>query len=192
MLTTGLPESPYPGIEAFDYADYAVFFARDEESDRLLRQVTVYRRVLVYGPSGAGKSSLINAAFVLRALSEGFTPDRIRLQPRAGQEIIVERFAVNAQGRPPYLPSNFAFENDTAGGHVLPIREFREKLACEPDRDRVPILIFDQFEEFVSLFEEVPRGEALHVARQVQNDLLDLIVALHRDARPADQAHFRI
>src|SRR6476659_8584128 len=68
VLAPALPERPYPGIEAFDYADHAVFFARDEESDRLLRQVTVYRGVLVYGPSGAGKSSLINAGFVPRAL----------------------------------------------------------------------------------------------------------------------------
>ena len=181
VLAPAIPDRPYPGIEAFDYADHAVFFAREEESDQLLRQVTVYRGVLVYGPSGAGKSSLINAGFVPRAIADGFTPDRIRLRPRPGQEIVIDRIAVNAEGRPPYLPSSFTFENEFAGSQVLSIGEFHEKLFTERSGDCVPILIFDQFEEFVSLFEEAPRSDALQVARQVQGELLDLIVSLHRE-----------
>src|SRR5436189_5954129 len=107
VLAAATPDCPYPGIEAFSFADHPVFFAREDEAEKLLRHVTVYRGVLVYGPSGAGKSSLINAGFIPRALSEGFTPDRIRLQPREGQEVIIERIAGCDRSNSSYLPSNF-------------------------------------------------------------------------------------
>ena len=177
-----VPDRPYPGIEAFNYADHAVFFAREEESDKLLRSVTVYRGVLVYGASGAGKSSLINAGFLPRARSEGFTPERIRLQPRTGQEIIVERISLNSESGPPYLSSSFASEDDIASRQVLSIGEFRAKIIALQPSNRFPVLIFDQFEEFVSLFEEALQGEAFQAARRVQTDLLDLIVSLYRDS----------
>ena len=120
--------------------------------------MTVYRGVLVYGASGAGKSSLINAGFLPRARSEGFTPERIRLQPRTGQEIIVERISLNSECGPPYLSSNFASEDDIASRQVLSIGEFREQIIRAQPSNRFPVLIFDQFEEFVSLFEEALRA----------------------------------
>ena len=178
-----VPARPYPGIEAFSYVDHDVFFAREEDADKLLRYVTVYRGVLVYGPSGAGKSSLINAGFIPRAVADGYTPDRIRFQPRAGQEIIVERIALQSEGKPPFLNSAFASERDTASRLVFSIADFRAKLAAVSQTAGVyPILIFDQLEEFISLFEEAPAGEGLKAARRVQADLLDLLVYLYRDA----------
>ena len=177
---TAVPDRPFPGIEAFGYSDHAVFFAREEESDKLLRLVTVYRGVLVYGPSGAGKSSLLNAGFIPRALAEGYTADRMRLQPRPGQEVIVERISLQAEARPPFLNSTFAADNDSSSRHVFSIADFRTKLAAATHSH--PILIFDQLEEFISLFEEAPRGDGLEVARRVQADLLDLLVSLYRDA----------
>ena len=181
-LAPVIPDRPYPGIEAFAYADHAVFFAREQEAEKLLRLVTVYRSVLVFGRSGSGKSSVINAGFVPRALAEGMVPDRIRLQPRYGQEIIVERTSRHGDGQTPYLPSSFAPADSTAHRLVLSISDFRAALAANPPGGSLPILIFDQFEEFISLFEEALGGESLLTARRIQADLLDLLVSLHRDS----------
>ena len=70
---------------------HPIFFGREQESEKLLRYVTVYRGVLLYGVSGTGKSSLVNAGFIPKVMAEGFAPERIRVQPRPGEEIIVER-----------------------------------------------------------------------------------------------------
>src|SRR5262245_18402066 len=139
-LAPVLPERPYPGIEAFSYADHPVFFAREEEAEKLLRMVTIYRSVLVFGRSGSGKSSVINAGFMPRALAEGMTPDRIRLQPRYGQEIIVQRTAREGNGRAPYLASSLAPAESAAHRLVLSIADFRAALAQDRRRSSMPVL----------------------------------------------------
>jgi hypothetical protein len=64
--------SPYPGLFAFDEADAAVFFGRDEEIRRLIERLNARRAqggeklVAVLGASGSGKSSLIRAGVVPR------------------------------------------------------------------------------------------------------------------------------
>jgi hypothetical protein len=181
-LAIECPDRPYPGIEAFRYSDHPVFFAREAESERLLRLITVYRSVLVFGPSGAGKSSLINAGFIPRALDEDFITDRIRLQPRPNQELIVERIVRHGNGaRPSYLHSTLISEENGSSRQVLSIGEFQDRIAARQSEGITPVLIFDQFEEFVSLFEEAPHGDTLLLTRKVQADLLDLFVALYRD-----------
>ena len=111
-----LPLTPYRGIESFRYVDQPIFFAREEETRKLLRYVVVYRGVLFYGDSGSGKSSLINAGFIPAIIEEGFTPDRLRVQPRPGEEIVVERISKSPDGGAPFLSSNFVGEGEAAGG----------------------------------------------------------------------------
>jgi putative ribosome biogenesis GTPase RsgA len=48
---------------------------------------------MLYGDSGSGKSSLINAGLVPEAIRLGFTPERLRVQPRSSEEIVGERIA---------------------------------------------------------------------------------------------------
>ncbi len=174
-----LPERPYPGIESFHYLDHPIFSGREQESEKLLRYITIYRGVLLYGASGAGKSSLVNAGFIPRAIAEGFRPERIRLQPRPGQEVIVERIPRTARGTD-YLPSIFASPAGTEPRIVLSVPELQTKLESVPE-GVYPLLIFDQFEEFVSLFEEAPRGkEDVAGAAEVQQNILRLLVDLTR------------
>ena len=142
-----LPATPFRGIESFRYVDRLIFFAREEETRKLVRYVAVYRGVLFYGDSGAGKSSLINAGFIPETLEEGFAPERLRVQPRRGEEIIVERISTMPDGKPPYLPSFFS-DKDDASRVVLSTSAFKErleKLKGVPG-ERRPLLIFDQFE----------------------------------------------
>ncbi len=122
-----LPDSPYPGIEPFSYAGRNVFFARGAEARTLVRLIVIYRGVLLYSDSGIGKSSLVNAGLIPLAIDEGYQPERIRVQPRRGGEIIVERLSEKADGEPPFLPSIFA--PDERQEHVvLSVEKFLETL----------------------------------------------------------------
>ncbi|HEX8129774.1 MAG TPA: hypothetical protein VF527_11790, partial [Pyrinomonadaceae bacterium] len=175
-----LPDMPYRGIEAFRYVDQPIFFAREEETRKLLRYVAVYRGVLFYGDSGSGKSSLINAGFIPAIMAEGFTPDRLRVQPHPGKEITVERISISPDGAAPFLPSNFHQDEETAMRTVMSAAELKTRLQALPP-DRRPLLIFDQFEEFATLFEAVPRGEAVAQAQEAQAAILRVLLELLRD-----------
>ncbi|PYS23856.1 MAG: hypothetical protein DMF72_07770 [Acidobacteria bacterium] len=183
LVPAALPESPFRGIESFRYVDQPIFFARNEDTRKLLRYVAVYRGVLFYGESGCGKSSLINAGFIPAIIDEGFTPDRLRVQPKPGEEIIVERISTKDTGEAPYLPSSFIGDENSASRVVLSTDKLRDRLqelrASSPTRR--PLLIFDQFEEFATLFEEAPRGDDIESAQQAQQAILKLIVELQRD-----------
>jgi WD40 repeat protein len=64
--------APYPGLAAFDAADAAVFFGRDDELRQLFERLTPAavggggQVVTVAGPSGSGKSSLVRAGLLPR------------------------------------------------------------------------------------------------------------------------------
>src|SRR5436309_16109022 len=103
-----LPSAPYRGIEPFGFVDQPIFSARMEEVRKLVRLITIYRGIFFYGESGAGKSSLINAGHIPALRDEGFAQERVRVQPIAGQELVVERIALTDDATPPFLPSIFA------------------------------------------------------------------------------------
>jgi len=64
--------SPYPGLLAFDEADAAIYFGRDDDIRRLIERLNARRAqggeklVLVLGASGSGKSSLLRAGVAPR------------------------------------------------------------------------------------------------------------------------------
>lgn len=148
-----LPAAPFRGIDSFRYADHPIFFAREEETQRLSSLVAVYRGVLLYGESGVGKSSLINAGLLPRAGELGLAPERVRVQPRTGEEIVLERIPVDeAGGR--LLPSVLAPERDGSARVVLSTEAFEERVRATCDHDRRLLIVFDQFEEILTLFEE--------------------------------------
>src|SRR5437899_10068659 len=106
-----LPSAPYRGIAPFRFIDKPIFSARTDEVRNLLQLITIYRGIFFYGESGAGKSSLINAGLIPALRDEGFAPERVSVQPIAGQELVVERIALTDEG-PPFLPSRFAASAD--------------------------------------------------------------------------------
>jgi WD40 repeat protein len=173
-LVVTLPALPYRGIQPYRYVDHPIFFEREKETSDLLSLVVVYRGVLVYGDSGAGKSSLINAALLAGAHEKGFQPERIRVYPQDGAELVVERIAVTDDGET-FLPSLFASEDevDTPPRIVLSTAAFEEGVrACGSAR---PLLVFDQFEELVTLFDQ-PGHEG------IQRRIVELLTVLLRDA----------
>jgi hypothetical protein len=165
-----MPDAPYRGIEPFRYIDHPIFFERKKETQKLLRLVTIHRGVLLYGDSGVGKSSLINAGLIPAIENEDFRPDRLRVQLHEREPIVIERISMTANNKAPYLPSIFA-DGDEQERVVLSVAEFKEKLNGIDERAR-PLLIFDQFEEIVTLFEEAPRKSEREAALCIQENIL--------------------
>ena len=154
-----MPPVPYRGISPFRYDDHPIFFAREREAERLASLVSVYRGTMLYGETGAGKSSLINAGLLPRAVELGFQPERVRVQPRAGEALVVESLGADA------------------GRVVLSTAEFEQRVeaACALQR---PLLVFDQFEELCTLFEGGPEAGAL------RERIVELLVRLLRSPLP--------
>ncbi len=212
-----VPEAPFRGIESFRFIDQQIFAERDDEIWDLQSNVTRYRAVLLYGESGTGKSSLINAGLIPSAMRKNLVADRIRLQPSGGEELIIERISITSDGRPPYLPSTFVSDEATARV-VLSIQDFSARLDALSKSPSTPpaevaaeefdftpssrpLLIFDQFEELVTLFEPSntvvdlsslteqkdiddalrARTAALAKMQEVQQAIIDLLVRLVQD-----------
>lgn len=194
---TPVPELPYRGIEPFRYIDQRIFAAREEETWQLLSSVIIYRGVMLYGDSGAGKSSLVNAGLLAAAQRENFRPERLRVQPLLGREFKVERIPEQFPDRPPYLPSSLVepgSEEDKALSVELPAGDLYARLKrraeshadadADGGRAPVPLLIFDQFEEFITLCEEAVRGgdaEAAREAPEAQRRALETLSRLLED-----------
>lgn len=68
---------PFPGLASFSADDAAVFFGRDDETDRLVQllQPTLQhgagRLVAIVGPSGSGKSSLLPCSAAISTWRNG-------------------------------------------------------------------------------------------------------------------------
>jgi len=179
--TDRVPDSPYPGINPFGYAHRDIFFAREAEARALIRLIVMYRGILLYSGSGTGKSSLINAGIIPLSIEEGFQPEKIRVQPKRGEEIIVERISKQAAGGPPFLPSIFA-SDEQHERVVLSIEDFIEVLRTKCGAD-YPLLIFDQFEEWVTLFEEGSTGQSAEKVKTAQKSIQDAIISLITDSK---------
>jgi Flp pilus assembly protein TadD len=190
-----LPSAPYRGIEPFRFVDKPIFSARPDEVRKLVRLITIYRGIFFYGESGAGKSSLINAGLIPALLDEGFAPERVRVQPIAGHELVVERIALTDEGTPPFLPSRFAASADKKTPEparlVLSVEEFVRYIGKAPMAQRpdgvatsgvVPVLFFDQFEELITLFEEAPDSrEKFNQAREIQGRIVEMLLGFLGD-----------
>jgi WD40 repeat protein len=165
-----VPAVPYRGIQPFRYVDHAIFLAREEETEELEDLVAIYRGVLLYGASGDGKSSLINAGLLPAAGRRRLHAERVRVQPRAGEEIVIERIATTEDDVAEHLPSLLAPEGDESSRIIVSVHAFEERVreACASHR---PLLIFDQFEEIITLFED-------EAAVAVQRDIAAMLIRL--------------
>jgi hypothetical protein len=187
-----LPETPYRGIESFRYIDQRVFCAREEETWDLVRNILINRGVLLYGDSGSGKSSLINAGLIPEAIKENLYAHRLRVQPRRGREIKVERISTKTDDGPPYLPSDLvdpAATDDHALSFEISLEEFYQQLERLRLKRRVdeprPLLIFDQFEEFITLFEDASTGGSAVPSKDspstIQGNILTVLTSILQD-----------
>ena len=176
-----LPDLPYPGIEPFNYARRKVFFAREKEARTLMQLIAMYRGVLLYSDSGIGKSSLVNAGLIPLAVDRAFQPERIRIQPKRGEEIIIKRLSERADDKRPFLPSIFA-PDERHERVVISVEEF-EKTLRQPGLAARTLLVFDQFEEWITLFEEDTRGQTADETKIARESIRKVIVSLINDRK---------
>lgn len=159
-------ENPWPGLLAFREVDQAFFRGRQFETEMLERLVSRRMVSVLYGLSGLGKSSLLQAGLFPRSRAAGFLPIYIRfdfsesaadLAAQARQSIIEQANAAQVEA-PAFL------EGDTLWEY------FHRRDAdfwSDRNRLRMPLLVFDQFEELFTLgrmsSKWVQRTEALFI-----------------------------
>ncbi|HEX8159432.1 MAG TPA: WD40 repeat domain-containing protein, partial [Solirubrobacteraceae bacterium] len=170
-----MPAIPYRGIQPFRYADHAIFFAREDETRLLASLVAVHRGVFLYGDSGNGKSSLINAGLLPQARQLGFEAVRVRVQPRSGEELVIEQIVI-ADDSTEVLPCVLVADDDGASRVVLSIAQFEQRVRTASQEHR-PLVVFDQFEEILTLFDDENALASRHA-------LVEMIVTLLREPLP--------
>jgi hypothetical protein len=130
------PANPFVGPVALQEKD--PFFGREKELEDLVDQLYAERVVLMYSPSGAGKSSLINAGLVPQLRSSFHILPILRLNRACPESLAraegVDRYSASVLSCL-YAPA------DPATG----------QLADYPFGEKPALLIFDQFEEIVTL-----------------------------------------
>jgi hypothetical protein len=167
-----LPKYPYRGLKSFRYPDQNIFSGREVEVDKIYRLLLQFRGMMVFGSSGTGKSSLIGAGLIPLLLSKSFLPEVIRLNPDDTGTFVVTRILKDEE-KNGYFNSYFDEFIDAANPLNDKINisfdDFKNKIAGleskitdQPDpvvirsqqRKKISVLIFDQFEELITHFEE--------------------------------------
>ena len=181
------PTAPYRGIDHFRFVDHPIFFARQRETLDLLRCVMSFKGVILFGGSGSGKSSLINAGLLTQIIEMGFVPDRVRVQDKLEREIVIERISRFDDEDSPFLAPSLADGLSSNGKNrvVVSLKQFEERLRAHAEDVR-PLIILDQFEEMITLFEETEQShQAINESLIRQKQIFDLLVGfLHDESLP--------
>lgn len=138
--------NPYVGPRAFEERDGERFFGRERELDELFHLLLARRLVLLHSPSGAGKSSLVQARLMPLFRDEGFAvAPRIRLRseaPAGSNRFVYATLLSLEEAR----PVDERFEPDDLAAMSL-----LDYFTRRPPPDTEELLVFDQFEEVLSI-----------------------------------------
>ena len=171
-----VPTNPFPGLRPFEFEESHLFFGRDNQVEKLVDKLKVWRFLAVVGTSGSGKSSLVRAGF-LPALRGGLMND-------AGTKW---RFAVMRPGNDPIGalatalnepkvfgsddPQNVAIQVAVA---AATLRRGSRGLVEVVQQNGLPsnenlLVVVDQFEEIFRFAREAAR-KAKEEGERYQND----------------------
>jgi WD40 repeat protein len=177
LAAQALPPCPYRGLFAFREQDTALFFGREELTDRLVEQLTRKPLVAVVGPSGSGKSSLVFAGAIPQVRQrEGWAVASLR--PTAGASPFAALAAALLPLLEPHMTEADRFRElpklaeTLAEGRLVEVAD----RALERAGARRLLLVVDQFEE---LFAQTPAA-----AQQFVDVLVQAVTAQrHRESR---------
>lgn len=139
--------NPWKGLNF--YTEGEVLYGRNAEIQSLSQYIFNNTQTVLYGRSGIGKSSILNAGIFPKARLAGMVPIGIRLKHGDTYNYLEQiRNAITAGGlkMQEILPAINGTENET-------LWEFmhRHTFCNEEGEQRVPLLVFDQFEEIFTL-----------------------------------------
>jgi WD40 repeat protein len=152
---------PYPGIHAFEEADAAIYFGRDEESRAVLERLDARRTqggarfVVIIGASGSGKSSLLKASvlpLLKRRRAQWVVLPDIRPE-KAPMEALAKGFA-EFSGKPEAWRA--WHDKLTGPDAVSAIERFVQDTRIGDAKSATVLLPIDQFEE---VFTTTPAAE---------------------------------
>jgi WD40 repeat protein len=158
------PEAPWLGLSSFTEEVRDYFFGRDAEILELFERVQHRTLTVMYGKSGLGKTSLLGAGLMPRLRDAGYTPIPIRLDIQGStapldQQIKAAIFLaakecnqwVNLRDEPTLWE---IFHNPDCGlVSVLGSVSSKGSESRPPNKEFLPVLVFDQFEELFTLGE---------------------------------------
>jgi WD40 repeat protein len=178
LATQALPPCPYRGLFAFREQDAALFFGREDLTDRLVEELTRKPLIAVVGPSGSGKSSLVFAGAIPKVRQrEDWAV--VSLRPSAG----TSPFAALAATLLPLLEPSMTEVDRFRELPKLAETLAEGRLAEVADRTlertgaRRLLLVVDQFEE---LYAQTPAA-----AQQFVDVLVQAAVAQRQRGSPA-------
>ena len=151
-------EHPWPGLVPYREEHAAFFFGREEEAEELFSRVTPKTFTLLFGQSGLGKTSLLNACLYPRLRAAGFVPVDLRLDFKAAEplaEQAIRQVAAIVAAELPGVPLPQPGESLWFWFHRAEVA-FRRA----DGQVAIPVLAFDQFEEFFTLGAETEEGRA--------------------------------
>jgi WD40 repeat protein len=152
-------DHPWPGLISFTEADVSFFFGREREVTELARMVRQETATVFFGKSGLGKSSILRAGVSPLLRDSEFVPIYIRLNHAEGSPPLEDQVEIRFE-------ETFAEEKIEA---PKPVRsetlwEYFHKKDCDwwDSNNRLvkPILIFDQFEELLTVGQSNPERSA--------------------------------
>ena len=162
-----LKKDRYPGIKAFEVNESEIFFGREYEEKELYAQVKARKIVVLFAKSGIGKSSLINAGLIPRFRNQAYELIKVRLQNTdiTPTETLKKEFEpyFDEASIPPY-----ARQNVQELGLWEYLRACKFEKADNEEREKTPIIIFDQFEEFFN-HKKVHRDPLVNVLSDLTN-----------------------
>lgn len=151
-----MPRDRYPGLNSFRAEEQAIFFGRQRETAELLQMVRAEQAVVLFSKSGLGKSSLLSAGLLPALRPLNFQPIRVRFQQEKNAtdtadtttpiDVLVtnlrKEFRV-AYERLEQQPPEPTMLFDAASPRL-----WEQVKVCPFPDQRVPVFLFDQFEEF--------------------------------------------
>ncbi|MCX6316142.1 MAG: hypothetical protein NTW29_02550 [Bacteroidetes bacterium] len=136
----------YPGPKPYEESEKDLFFGRSQETEALFESVSVNNVFVLHAESGLGKSSLIAAGLMPRLRTGNFLPVLIRFKNRKTSPMKAVTDAIHEAYK-----KNLRDTQSTSDNNALLTDEETDtwKMVKKINfQGFVPVLIFDQFEEF--------------------------------------------
>ncbi|WP_048863122.1 nSTAND1 domain-containing NTPase, partial [Acidisphaera rubrifaciens] len=158
-------DNPWPGLLSFTEDNRAFFHGRTQDVAALMRLIRRDTLTVLFGRSGYGKTSLLQAGLFPALRAEDFLPIKIRLDfapdapPLADQVARRLRATFAEEGidaPPPDTASLWAYFHDA-----------RTEFWSRRHHLLTPVLVFDQFEEILTLGATARRDEADALLTQI-------------------------